>query len=490
MKRFLIFIISLFLFSVNSFSQNIKVEDEKGDIVPNLFFKMQYGEEFISSNTEGLIVLSDCSLVDSTSFILVSDFYVAEPFTLGSIKSKGKIVVRYKNLFLSELVVMPQERIKEIVKRAALDFGKKYIEDYMALLDYKRFIYLGESYSQIYLTTGFWYSVNFTQRVPRYHWFDPNPMSLYLPMDSFVSSFYLPGNNVPMTTYRMNVTESYNHSYSANFNFILLSRKRALELYSPLNPKMINNYTYYIEKSVEGSEGTSYIIRFSTIYGTFPKKTRLYGSGRIYISEKGSITQVDIENMEERYSNYFNIKRKTPLALITPYTFSVYYGDSKDGYYTKRVVQDVRWVLPSGVTIEDCNKRRTFHAEYPPYRFPFKNRVRTYTEIIFDYPIVIDKKLGNTIAKRDYPGLFLLKGTNLYIPDINKDFWLKKLQQLPDYEKIKKDLHDSEVPLYEQAVKSSERRFIRYDGKQPEENTTYQKMRELYKELFNKEYYE
>ena len=451
--RSIILIIAALLFSTALFSQKVVVMNEYGESIPYLYFVGKDGKALAVSNSNGEIDLGLSSLADTLELTVRSEFYVPLKFSVKYLKKAGSITVNFRSNVLDAAIVMPQETLREIVLRAAEDFGRRYIRNYLCTVDYKRFIYSGERYLQMYLAYGLTASLRFTQKTPPLHFDDNNINSFgYVPIDAFITDFFPPGSDVPMTTFCLD-SDNMNIAYWNMCGTEIIQFKRAIEIYSPVNSKMADFFRYWVIDKRETSSGTSYTIGFSTKPGVFPRKTKLFGSGKMTISS-GVIESVEIENMEQRYYMRFHNKSPEP-EIVIPYIWRVEYAEAPSGIYTKKLALNQKWELPEGAEGVDWGNQITWKGLHPaeripPYKHALRNRLRTETEIVFGG--IIEVTDGKTISKFSKSSLFYFYTyMGVYVDDVNEKFWGVRLKKLGNLAKIKADLYDSRTPLLEQA---------------------------------------
>ena len=78
--------------------------------------------------------------------------------------------------------------------------------------------------------------------------------------------------------------------------------KRSLEMYSPLNPRQVRNFTYRVDSVYTVGEDEVWVIHFQNKSGTFPRKTRICGEGFIHcLCDEARVVKVQTENLEDHY---------------------------------------------------------------------------------------------------------------------------------------------------------------------------------------------
>lgn len=398
-------------------------------------------------------------------------------------------------------VVYADRDVKAIVRDMSRFFSVNYAKDYISSLTAIRTVSSGEKYRQLMCVTGMWGSTGFTMSAPGLYFDDRHSYDVFYPADAFVSNCYFPDrqeiNSLRVTTRTTQGLESLYTDMDTDLSLSVLVRKRALELYSPLNPKHVKDFTYSVEEVREGPSGREYVIAFRSREGVFPGKNRLYGSGILHISEDGLPMKIEIADMEERYSRFIR-QTDPPLPVVTPYRFSVEYALSQGKIHVRSVRQEVRWMLPEGVSGQDA----VFYAERPPFRNPFKYGMSTVTDIIFGEPYFFDGRLSQD---EDIRESFMSEGISedvcCYVEGIDHGFWNRVLGSCLDMDKVREDLDYEGMTLEEQAEANAAASMDKYrsgdyiTGGSWEQferrvRSEYRYSRELYRLVYGKEYHE
>lgn len=380
-----------------------------------------------------------------------------------------------------------QEEIDGIVEKMATFFAIHHAKNYVATSSIYRTIKSGDSYRQLYCAYGLWGSFNFTTHPPKWYFDSQNLMGCFLPLDSYVSYNYLPNENKVNTIYRgfesgATGLDQFHTNFLNVLNLYPLIRKQALEYYTPLNLKQKKNFDCRIERTYCDDNGKVFVIGFQTKVEAFPKRTKIYGSGRIFVRENGFPFKVEIEDAEDRYS-YFIRSKGAPKTLVTPYTFTVEYAMSENQIYTKSVSQNVRWELPADTEGDDF-----YYIEWNTWKDPFANKLSTSTSIQFEDPVFLSGEEA-AIIRTYFANSNGSDEIVYYVESINKSFWDKRLSKINGFDEIERDLTATGISLYEQACKSCENYFNNPWHLESSKNY-YVSARRLYEQLYDKAYYE
>lgn len=497
MRRFGVVVTLLFIFfSFEAGAQKILVKNGFGTPLPNLFFFNESRSIYLITDTDGILNLDNIVFEDTLSFNLLSNYYSSPKFRFGELVQKKEILLK-PNVSATKTTTISEKSIKEILEKASDHFITHYMKNYIAQVYISRFLYSDTSYQQIYLTYGLWGSFNFSLKEPKYYYEDQNSMKNYLPADSFTSNFYLPNTDKILKQYtianrELNKLNSLKVNYHNKFRVSALELKRAIELYSPINKTHIDDYNYVLNSESKANKEVIYKINFYTKSGRFPDKTKLFGAGCITISAKGRLLSISVENMENRFSAYWNYPSSC-LYLLTPYTFEMNYAQDKLGnIYTSSLKMETKWIMPENLK-GNTPINRCFYIEENFYRNPFKFKLSTSTQLSFVNPKITDKTHINSLVKPYFKhyqrsaAMVNFLDNVVYIKNRNKIFWETKLDELKDIEKVKSDLYDHKYPLYEQSTNS----YNIYKNWQSADTSNIESpARELYKKLYKKEYYE
>lgn len=480
-------------------AQTVAVRMTTGENVPYVVFVNGSATKYISSDSNGNIDINSVTIPDSTLLTLTSYFFEPLRITFGELRKSKTLTVIPRKIDLQSVIVMPQGSIKEIVKQCEDYFFANYAENYVAVAKIFRFVLSGNTYRQMYCSLGVWEFLHFTDRAPRRIWDDENGMGGFYAMDSYVSYSYDPNTNCVKKENNANERTSldlglkyFENDCINTFDISLLNRKRSVELYSPLNKSQLDNFNYSIKRIEEKDGRKIYVVGFINKFGTFPGKTKLNGTGEIYISDDGMPLKVVLSDVEDRFSTFVNSKGR-PMVLLTPYTWEVNYAKIGEKIYTQSVTQKLSWIKPDNIS----DNSGFYCLENSPYTRPFENKLRTETRVDFENPVLVKGERKKVFG--------MVSDVNYYTDtkDVNSVFWETELRKLPDYKAICRDLGASRVPFSVQTIERSND-YIKHFEEAPASDlagnsklgiqqinrmkTRYLYGRELYKYFYKKDY--
>lgn len=392
---------------------------------------------------------------------------------------------------LKASVVKADRSVRHIVKEAGHDFSKNYT-DYFASFLIVRTIKCNGVFREVQCATGFFTSLYFNQKISKKPFFlNKNSMGRLFICDTFVSETLYPNKNEvnPVFAVILNNGEeqgldTFKIEYVSRFDISALDRKRAVEIYSPLNPKMLNNFNYKNlgTKNIGGEDVR--VIEFISKSKTISLKNRIICSGQLYINYNGRIRKVVVKDMDERYISYF--RSFSERSLVTPYTYTVTYGETNGKIYTSGITQDLSWVRPEN---DSC---KLYRAEWNTCRNPFKNHLETSVSMRFSNSGILSAKDWAYDYNKDGGGAYHIIH---YIDTRNYDFWKRILLKEIDLNQFMVDTGSTWESLCAQTVSREEREILSLYGSEQKADRAKKRMvartkqaRELFVTLFGKDY--
>ena len=335
-------------------------------------------------------------------------------------------------------------QLEKIVFDAAKSFSSKYCKDFISVAEYDNLVKSKEKYCQLLFAYGLFGSFDFSQDKIENLFNDPNIGSFRV-VGSFNSLFCFSremGYESQLKKTSPTLIEGMHQFTETYYQYPVIppvAKKRAVEVYGPLNPKKVKLYTYTLLKETPTSECE---ISFTTKNGCFPGETRLWGKGILYI-KGGMIVGFRLDNVEDRFSHLINKKDPSPTTSVNDYSYEVHYY-LKDGViYPDYLIQKVKWVTP-----EDISKSVYFFAEKNPCSDPFNSSITVITKVSYNNHI----KLDNT-QKNRYSVYFRPTGApwrvTLVKPGIDEKAFAC-LKNIPSWPAIKMDLEKVGLSIDEQ----------------------------------------
>ena len=384
-------------------------------------------------------------------------------------------------------VVRGERSARSIVKDAARDFSKNYADYYASFLII-RTIKCDGKYREVQGAVGVFASLDFNQKTnTKFYWDDRNAMGRLYVCDTFVSeSLFADKNEVnPVLNVRSkNIgsdVDALKVNYANNFDVSALDRKRAVEIFSPLNPKMIGCYTYKSSGTTKIGGKNVRIIDFNSNAKELSIKERILCSGQLFIDYDGRVQKIVVKDMDDRFTKY--VRNFSPMSLATPYTYTITYGEKNGKIYTESIRQELSWRAPEGGAAD------LYCAEANPYRNPFKNRVETDFMMKFSEPIIV--KSGE-----DHGETFPAYSLYCYNGSHDFGFWKRTLSKEIDLDRFMKDTGTTWDILCGQTQTRQERDLVTRCGNDEAKASKEKKRvdaktsraRETYQLLFKKDY--
>lgn len=384
-------------------------------------------------------------------------------------------------------VVRGERSARSIVKDAARDFSK-YYADYYASFLIVRTIKCNGKYREVQGATGVFASLDFNQKTNiKLYWDDRNAMGRLYVCDTFVSeSLFADKNEInPVLNVRSkdigSDVDALKVKYANNFDVSALDRKRAVEIFSPLNPKMIGGYTYKSSGTTKIGGKNVRVIDFSSNAKELSVKERILCSGQLFIDYDGRVQKIVVKDMDDRFTRY--IRNFSPMSLATPYTYTITYGEKNGKIYTESIRQELSWRAPEGGAAD------LYCAEANPYRNPFKNRVETDFMMKFSEPQMAKSEEEHGDATPAYSIL-------CYNDSRDFNFWKRILSKEIDLDWFMKDTGTTWDILCGQTQTRQERDIVARCGNDEAKASKEKKRvdvktsraRETYQLLFKKDY--
>ncbi len=387
---------------------------------------------------------------------------------------------------LKAAVVRGERSTRSIVKEAGRDFSRNYADYYASFL-IVRTIESNGRFREVQCAVGVSASLDFNQKTStKLYWEDKNAMGRLYVCDTFVSeNLYADRNEINpvlrvLSKDKLDDVDALKINYANSFDVSALDRKRSVEIFSPLNPKMVGSYSYKNSGTANVNGKNVRVIDFSSNSKVISAKERILCSGQLFIDYNGRIQKIVVKNMDDRFTRY--VRNFSTMSLATPYTYTITYGE-KDGWiYTESIRQELSWKI-SEVTTSDL-----YCAEWNPCRNPFKNSIKTSFTMMFSEPVKVKSDDKNGIAAPAY-------SIRCYNESRNFNFWKRVISEEIDLGRFLKDTGTTWDGLCGQTATRQEREIVSICGgevKAAAEKTRLTartaQAREMYRAIFKKDY--
>lgn len=389
---------------------------------------------------------------------------------------------------LNPSVVKADRSMRSVVKEASKDFSKNYADYYASFL-IVRTIKTNGVFREVQCAVGTFASVNFNQKTTTKLYFDDkNAMGRLYVCDSFVSETLFPNKNEVNPTLSViskdpqKDEDAFKVNYSSMFDVSALDRKRAIEIFSPLNPKMVGDYVYENGGKAKVGGKNVRVVKFSSKSKKISIKNRIICSGSLFIDDDCRVRKVVVRDMDDRFTK--DLRNFSEKTVVTPYTYTITYGEVNGKIYTAGIKQELRWELPEN------HSDKLYCAEVNSCRNPFRNHLATNFTMTFSSPITIKdpKNFGEA-----YPAYRIFG----YNKTRDCGFWKRILAKEIDLGQFMIDTGTTWDSLCGQTVSRSERELLSACGNESKASAEKARMdaktaraRELYQKLFNKKYTE
>ena len=373
-------------------------------------------------------------------------------------------------------------QLEKIVFDAAKSFSSKYCKDFISIAEYENIVKSKERYCQLFFSYGVFGSFDFSQDKIDNLYNDPNIGSFRV-IGSFNSMFYSFGEKgyesqlrktSPTLIEGMPQFSEYYYQYPI---IPPVARKRAVEVYGPLNPRKIKLYTYTL---IKGDPSDECEISFTTKDGCFPGETRLWGHGVLFI-KAGMIVGYRLDNVEDRFSHFINKKDSSPTTSVNDYSYEVRYTIKDGVIFPDHLIQKVQWLKP-----KDLSKSVYYFAEKNPCADPFNRSITVTTKVSFSKHVALDKT-----QKNSYVSYFRPTGASwrltLAKPVIDAKV-SASLKSIPSWSAIKSDLEKGGLSIEKQNQRQTELYLSEYQKGRRFIDTIIQKDVEtkgIFEELYN-----
>ena len=355
----------------------------------------------------------------------------------------------YAQYEIDSTVVRPRDYAERLVRKAAENFARDYRKDYVSLMTYTQTTECNGKYRSLHEWCGMFLSFEFNQQ-KRTSVNDRNRQRL-LPFNAMRSYLWHESrdeeleNDIITGKGRMPFAEEVALTYNAaNPHYYLLCAKRTIEIYGPLNPKNIRQFDYTV--SGEGPDGTVEI-KFKSKDGYFPRRSRLYGSGILWIDTADGTARKIV--MDDDYIDIHSYVPKEIPQSCTSHEMAIVYAREEGHLYTKSLTFSEKWDNPDAIGPRSIlpNVRRR----------PFRNALKLSLRCEFSDFRNLDEKLIAQVWK-DARRLVIDASTHSMYAPCDVDWWESHRVPWIEWDRVEKDLDIGGVSLWEQGA-----RTVRFD---------------------------
>lgn len=318
------------------------------------------------------------------------------------------------------------KKIEHDVRCASCSFGDIAHPDYICKAVFTKEIKSDGVYNGFIAMSSLWASSHFNQDYKVIYFENPNHMGRILPLDVLVSDLIIPGTNSPSKLFYESSTkkglQKFLSEYEYDFDETLLIRKRALEIYGPVNKRFVSNYSYQLlGKSSFGGD----IVGFSS-KGSISKDMRIFcADGRLHFDQNNRIRRIEVHNMEDRYSSYIRNYSPEQMEKVTDYTFIVEYKWIGDSVVTSYVEQETCWVMP-----ENKSLKYYYSSSKAPYKSPIENKISTVQKVFFSDFLL---RCSEEYSDDDFVKL-------RYVENSSYEYWQKELKEKVPFSEIEREM--------------------------------------------------
>ena len=422
----------------------------------------------VMSDAHGIVSFDEKRYQPGDTLTFSSIFYRELKIPFGELIGRKELVLQPVVMVIDDVTVYPTLMAENLVKEMAVFFSKNYVKDYASSVTHLRTIECNGRYREFTGLQGLFFSTDFNQSGNKLYFNDKSSLN-WLPAtvmrsDPFVatSDQVLPACTVilpPGSPIEMFSKESMKVEYHDYPDQHALVMKRALEIFSPLNPAQLKNFSYSVNSSYKRGGDKIYIIYFTTKDQAFPQRTRIYGKGMFYYNATTKLVEkVVMENHQDQYAMFPRWKVGGLLPSATHHTLEVAYTCREKQIFTKSVKLNVTWVDPQ-VDVH------FYIVTLSPRRNPVKNNLKEFENYEFDNFVILDKSKKRQVMSY----LTRIAWDNLYyVAPFDSKAWTKVKWTGIDKEKLFAELSLPDRSLLQQAEKNGLDMQFFYDVDQGE----------------------
>ena len=336
--------------------------------------------------------------------------------------------------------------VRKTVKKASRDFARNYAKDFGSRMLFTYTVKANGKYREMIGCEGLFLSLKFNQRSTKAgrikdknrckQWYLSNCMHSYAWNSEGTDT--IPSRNMNAGG-RAEIREQLLSGYRDNPSFPnVLDYKRTLEVCSPLNPKHLDHYIYWVENA---SDNENVIIGFKTKAGAFPKKVRLFAEGHLTIDASSNrFKEIRVLDQVDYWAQFPRRKAEGIPVSYTSHWLSVRYVSLGRKIASAEAEMEIAWKDPgkeSGADyyLSTARRRRAFEV----------GQEENQHILFFDHRLVRNKvnKWMKAIGEVGYQRMLAPYDPQRWTPETVP--WL-------DWEVVRLDLEESGISLDEQSA--------------------------------------
>ena len=448
--------------------------------MPILCEKRQF---HIMSDAYGRVLLDSKKYQPEDTLIFRSMFYQEMKIPFRELVKRKELILQPTVIELDDITVYSPLLAEKLVREMAIFFSKNYVKDYASSVLHLRTIECNGRYREFTGLQGVFFSLDFNQLYNKLSFNDKSSLtwlpSTVMRSDPFVATTdqvlsesyaFLPPQS-PISKFSKESMKIEYHDYPDQKALIM---KRALEIYSPLNPAQLKHFSYSINGSYKKGSEIIYIIHFQTKDQSFPKQTRIYGEGMIYYNTTTKIAEkIVMENHQDQYTMFPRWSVDSLLPSATHHTIEVVYTCQERQIFTRSVRLNVMWVDPQ---VDD----RFYMISLNSRRNPIRNSLEEFEYYEFDDFVILNKNKKRQIL----PYLFYIARDRLYYnAPFDSNVWEKVTWTGIDKARLFTELSLSDRSLLQQAEKNGTDLQFYYGEFNPTVQNLYQRVPHVYRIL-------
>lgn len=333
---------------------------------------------------------------------------------------------------------------KKLIRRMAGRFSRRYARNYISSILYTYTVLAGGKYRELVGYEGYLHSGRFTQRSRRAGRIKDTSRGQWFPV-SGVRSFAwnsagtdtLPARGISFAAKGVSKRDELKTDYSDRpNNRNVYEYKRMAEVCSPLNPRHLRHFDYWIE----GEKDDVWIVGFKTRQDCFPGRVRLYARGIIRMTKDTFVPEtVCIEDWVDYWTSFPYRRDPEIPESFTHHKLTLGYKETDGRIVSESAALDISWKtqdkLPDGADYYVSVSRRSK---------PWRDGLEEHQHLEYMESSVLSRKLDKKTVMDGEIGY-----TCFYAPFI-PGRWNQALVPWLDWDKVTEDLEGCGVPFAEQ----------------------------------------